>query len=111
MDLLGFFKRKIGFLEKKIRSLLKTTSATPDPPDPDRMQPGSLQPARGWAAIGCRMRSREGTVRLGAVRAGVWPRRHRPSRSGSRRIGCGYAGMWPPVHYPLPVSSTAVQGA
>jgi hypothetical protein len=86
MDLLGFFEGKIGFLEKKIRSSLKTTVATPDPPDPDRMRSGSLRPARGRAAIGCRMRSREGTVRLGAVRAGVWP----------------------PVHYPLPMSSTAV---
>jgi hypothetical protein len=46
MDLLEFFKGKIGFLEKKIRSPLKTTSTTPDPPDPDRMRPGSLRPAR-----------------------------------------------------------------
>jgi hypothetical protein len=98
MDLLGFFKGKIGFLEKKIRSPLKTTSATPDPPKSDRMLPGPLRPARGWAAIGCRMRSREGTVRLDAVRVGVWPRRDRPSRSGSRRIGCGHAGMKSPVH-------------
>jgi hypothetical protein len=62
------------------------------------MRPGSRRPARGWADIGCRMRSREGTVRLGAVRAGMSPRRDRPSYSGSRRIGCGYAGMWSLVH-------------
>jgi hypothetical protein len=98
MDLLGFFREKICFLELKYVNPLKIPSATPDPPKPDRLRLGSLRPTCGWAAIGYRMRSREGTVRLGAVRAGVWPRRDRSSHSGSWRIGCGHAGMWRPVH-------------
>jgi hypothetical protein len=60
MDLLGFFKGKICFLELKYVNPLKTPPATPDLPNQDRMRPGALRPARGWVAIGCRTRSREG---------------------------------------------------
>jgi hypothetical protein len=77
---------------------LKTDQPHRIPPDPDPMRSALQRPVRGRPAIGCRMRSREGNVRLGAVRASVWPRRDRPSRSGSWRIGCGHAGMWSPVH-------------
>jgi hypothetical protein len=98
MDLLWFFKEKIYFLELKYVNPFKTAQPHRIPPDPDPMRSALPRPARGWPAIGCRMRSREGTVRLGAVRASVWPRRDRPSRSGSLRIGCGHAGMWSSVH-------------
>jgi hypothetical protein len=75
MDLLGFFKEKKCFLELKYVYPLKMFPATPDPPKPDPLRSGSPRPACGWAVIGCRMRSREGTVRLGAMGVGMWPRR------------------------------------
>jgi hypothetical protein len=70
--------------------------------------PGSgaawLLAARAWLARHWQPHAiPRGAVRLGAVRASVWPRWDWLSRSGSRRIGCGYASMWPPVHHPTRV--------
>jgi hypothetical protein len=57
MDLLGFFKERNDFLEIKIRyTLLDRLSHTGSPTD--RVWPGFQRPARGWAAIGRRRRSR-----------------------------------------------------
>jgi hypothetical protein len=47
MDLLGFFKEKICFLELKYVYPLKISPVTPDPPKPDPLRSGSLRPTCG----------------------------------------------------------------
>jgi hypothetical protein len=99
MDFLGFFKGKNHFLE------FKNTFKPLNPPQPHRIPDFGLGAARRSAArvrLGGHWLPHaipRGVVRLGAVRAGVWPRLDWPSHSGSRRAGCGHAGVWSPVHH------------
>jgi hypothetical protein len=102
MDLLGVFKEKIGFLKiKKIfKPPLYRSSHTGSP---DRVRLGHQQP-RAWPSPHWLPQEiRRDVVRLGAVHAGMWPRREWFSHSGSWRIGYGHASMWPPVHKTIPV--------
>jgi hypothetical protein len=101
MDLLGFFKERNDFLEIKIRFPLtppRHTGSSESGSVAARRLAARVRPGGHWLPHAIP----RWAVRMGAVRAGVWPGKGVVGRTGSGRIGYGHSCVWFPVHMTIP---------